>query len=76
MLQLLIFNGIGKPTQLGPNESPNPPGIPEGGDFVFASRPGGAGQAISVTVQGIIEDDCSVANKPYSVTNGVVLRIQ
>jgi hypothetical protein len=50
--------------------------IPDGGGFVFASLPAGAGQAVVVTFQGIVEDDCSPGSVPYSVTNGMVVRIE
>jgi hypothetical protein len=72
-----IWNAIGFPSKLGPDNGPGaPPVIPDGGGFVFASLPAGAGQAVVVTFQGIVEDDCSPGSVPYSVTNGMVVRIE
>jgi len=72
-----IFNGIGVESKLGPNSGgPNPPGITEGGNFEFFTKLSGAGRAVKITLQGVIEDPCSIATKPYSVTNGVLLVIQ
>ncbi len=72
-----IFNGIGRPSDLGQSSGGGfIPGIPEGGNFQFARRNGGAGQAITATVQGIIEDKCSAGNKPYSVTNGILVIVE
>jgi hypothetical protein len=71
-----IFNGIGIENKLGTNQSPIPPGIPEGGNFEFAKRVSGAGRAVTATLQGIIEDNCSQGTKPFSVTNGILLKVQ
>jgi hypothetical protein len=70
------WNSIGFPAKLGDDNAPGPPPvIPDGGTFQLFSFPGGLGQSLSVTFQGIVEDGCSQGAVPYSVTNGLVVRI-
>lgn len=72
----LIWNAIGFPTKLGEDDAPGPiPIIPDAGSFELLSLPNGPGQALSVTFQGLIDDSCSQGTVPYSVTNGVIVRI-
>jgi len=50
--------------------------IPDSGRFELFSLPGGAGRRVDVTLQGVVEDACSQGTVPYSVTNGILLRIE
>lgn len=73
----LILNGIGLTPHLGNSTGGGAvPGIPEGGDFEVLKFPSGLGRSVAVTLQGIIEDNCSQGALPYSVTNAVLLVIQ
>lgn len=72
-----IFNGLGFPGKLGTSCGQcSSPGISEGGNFEVGKRPNGTGQAITATLQGVIDDDCSQGTVPYSVTNGILLKVQ
>jgi hypothetical protein len=71
-----IWNSIGVAPRLGQDNAPGPPPvIPDSGAFELLNFPEGLGRSVTVTFQGIIEDDCSQGTRPYSVTNGFVLRI-
>jgi hypothetical protein len=72
-----IWNAIGHPTKLGADNAPGPePSIPDLGGFDLLARPGGLGRVVTVTLQGLVEDDCSQGTVPFSVTNGLVLRVE
>lgn len=72
-----IWNSLGFNAKLGVDDGPgNPPVIQDGGSFEIFHRPGGLGRSVVVTLQGVIEDSCSQATVPLSVTNGLTLRIQ
>jgi len=49
--------------------------IPDGGTFDLLDLPAGLGQPVVATFQGLIDDTCSQGTVPFSVTNGIVLRI-
>ncbi len=72
-----IWNSLDYEESLGIDNVPGPiPVIPDSGVFELASLPSGLGRAVTVTVQGIIEDNCSQGTVPFSVTNGFVVKIQ
>jgi len=72
-----IWNAIGAPAKLGTDNAPGPvPSIPDSGSFVLLSRPSGLGLVVTATFQGFVEDACSQGTVPYSVTNGLVLKVQ
>ncbi len=71
-----VFNSIGAAGKLGAHSSPQPiPLVPDGELLDFSTRPQGTRRPLTVTIQGFIEDDCSRGDVPYSVTNGIVLRV-
>jgi len=71
------WNSLRRDEFLGPDDAPGPrPILPDGGSFGLVTRPGGAGRTISATLQGLIEDACSTANVPASVTNGIRLLVR
>lgn len=71
------WNSIGIVAKLGADDGPGPePLIIDGTAFEFLSLPNGLGNAAVATFQGIIFDPCTQGNLPYSVTNGLVLRIE
>jgi len=49
--------------------------LPDAEIAELLSLPAGLGQAVTVTFQGLVEDDCSQETVPISITNGFVLRI-
>jgi len=72
-----IWNSIGIPSKLGVDNAPgDPPVIPDTGVFELLDLPSGLGQSLSATFQGFVEDNCSQGTVPFSVTNGLVVRIQ
>lgn len=72
-----IWNSIGIANKAGAHNAPTaPPIIPDSGTLNFYDLPGGWGQTIDVTCQGFLPDDCTQGTKPFSVTNGFVLRVQ
>ncbi len=71
-----IWNGIGINPKLGTDNGPGDPPIIDGPAFEFLSLPNGLNQTLNVTFQGIIEDRCSQGTVFFSVTNGLVLRIE
>lgn len=72
-----IWNSIGAEPKLGTDNGPGPvPVIPDNGSFTLFSLPGGLGQTITATFQGIVVDSCTQGTVSYSVTNGVVVDIQ
>lgn len=71
------WNSIGFPTKLGIDDAPGPePHIADGTALALLDRPSGLGRCLTVSFQGLVEDDCSQGTVPYSVTNGLVLRIR
>jgi len=70
-----IWNAFDPPGCFGTNNMPNPPVIPDGGTHTLLDKPNGIGKVATATFQGIIEDVCSQATKPYSVTNGILVNI-
>jgi hypothetical protein len=71
-----IWNSIGYPLRLGEHTAPGPPPlIPDGFLLDLFSLPYGMDRTLTVTLQGIVEDDCSQGSVPYSVMNGVILKI-
>jgi len=76
-LPVATFNSIGYPPKLGVHDAPGqPPIIPDSGSLVFFKVQNGLGFPVNLTIQGVIEDTCSQGTRPYSVTNGLVLRVQ
>ena len=76
-LPVKTWNAIGATNKLGADDAPGPPPvIPDASTFELLSLPSGYGGSLTVTFQGIVEDECSRATQPYSVTNGFVLEIQ
>lgn len=72
----LIFNSIGFAGKAGAHNAPvSPPSIPDGGTLEFYALPAGFGSPMSVTVQGIVPDGCTQGTLPFSVTNGVLIRV-
>ncbi len=73
----LVWNAIGYPAKLGEDDAPGPaPRIEDGTPFELFARPSGLDRCLTVTFQGLIEDECSVGSVPFSVTNGLVLRVR
>ena len=71
-----IWNSIGIDGKLGADNAPGEvPRIPDEGSFALVSLPDGTGRAATVTFQGFVEDECSRATVPFSVTNGVAITI-
>ena len=71
----VIWNSIGAPSKLGGHNAPTPPPIiADGQTLEFFSTNGILPFAI-LTLQGIIEDDCSRGRIPYSITNGVAIEV-
>jgi hypothetical protein len=66
-----IWNNIGKQPLLG---TPSYPSSPAPSTPLHLAS--GIGFPVLVTLQGIILDDCSLADKPASVTNAVVLDVR
>lgn len=74
---LVTWNSIGRRNQLGPHTAFGiPPVVPDSGSVTLVSRNGGLGIPVTLTLQGIIEDDCSAASVPFSITNGMVVKIE
>lgn len=74
---LVTWNSIGRTSKLGPHTAPGPPPlIPDGGTAVLISLASGAGMQVTLTLQGIVEDACTQALVPFSVTNGVAVKIE
>ena len=72
----IIWNGIGLPAKAGQHNGPTPPpAIPDDETLDFYELPTGWGSAIEMTVQGLVPDACTQGRKPFSVTNGLVVRI-
>lgn len=72
----VTFNSIGFNNKLGAHDAPAaPPVVPDGGTLEFYSLPTGFGAPISVTVQGLVPDQCTQGTKPFSVTNGILIRV-
>ena len=65
-----IWNNVGSFPQLG---SPSFPSTPAPSNVLNA--PQGSGRAATATLQGILFDDGSSADRPASVTNAIVLQI-
>lgn len=65
-----IWNNVGREARLGP---PNFPSQPAPSTIVSHSE--GAPRAITLTLQGLIEDAASSASVPASVTNAIVLEV-
>ena len=71
------WNAIGFAGKLGDDNAPGPPPvIPDQASFSLVDLPGGLGRTLTVTFQGCVEDNCTVGTIPFSVTNGLVLRIE
>jgi len=67
---------IGRPGLLGPHDaSGDPPTIPNAAELVLTSVPGGFRRPVRLTFQGLIEDRCGPGQYPFSVTNGVLVRV-
>lgn len=72
-----IWNSIGITAKLGIDNGPGAePLISDGTAFEFLSLPNGLGNPVTATLQGIIDDPCTQGNLPYSVTNGLTLRVE
>lgn len=72
-----IWNSIGIANKAGSHNAPTPPPfIPDNATLDFYDLPAGWGQTLDITVQGFLPDDCSQGTKPFSVTNGFVVRVQ
>lgn len=72
----LIFNSIGFNGKAGAHNAPvSPPSVPDGGTLEFYSLPSGFGAPMSVTIQGLVPDACTQGNLPFSVTNGILIRV-
>jgi len=73
----LISNSIGAVNKLGEHDAPGPPvRIPDGGSVEWLSAGAGVGATVQLTVQGFVADACSAGDKPFSVTNGLVIDVQ
>ena len=71
------WNAIGLASRLGEDDAPGPtPLIPDGGAFELLSFPTGFGRPLRATFQGFVEDSCSSATVPFSVTNAVIVEVQ
>jgi len=71
-----IWNALGHSGKLGEDNAPGPPPeVPDNGYFQLLSLPAGVLPPITVTFQGLIEDDCSKGTVPLSVTNGIILKV-
>ncbi|MBI1848711.1 MAG: PD40 domain-containing protein [Planctomycetes bacterium] len=68
-----IFNNLGHARVLGNNTAPLPPPL---APATIGSAPRGSRRPLIASFQGIIQDDGSEIPERFSVTNGVVLRIQ
>lgn len=66
-----VWNNIGHPEILGPANLPSEPAPSTPVDV-----PAGFYKPVIVTLQGLILDDGSAANRPISLTNAVTVRIQ
>lgn len=66
----VVWNNIGSEPKLG---APDYPSLPAPTRLVDAPR--GVGFSVTVTLQGIVFDDGSMAEVPVSVTNAVVLEV-
>jgi len=66
-----LWNNVGKEGILG---TPSYPSVPA--PSIVASRPTGWPTPVTATLQGILADLGSSANRPGSLTNAIVLRIQ
>ncbi len=74
---LITWNSIGSQTKLGPHTAGGtPPFIQDGSRLTLVSRQDGSRPGFTITLQGVIEDNCSLATVPYSITNGIVLTIK
>jgi len=69
------WNSVGAENRLGEHDAPTPPPlVPDGGSLELL-QVAGAGRALRLTVQGILQDDCTQGNKPFSVTNAVLVDV-
>jgi hypothetical protein len=66
-----VFNNIGRVTQLGEADYPSSPA-----PCTLFHKGGGFNNSITATFQGFILDDGSAANKPASITNAIILKVQ
>ena len=64
------WNNIGKVAQLGEPDLPSDPA-----PSVVLNRPSGLGSPLIATLQGIIIDNASVADRRASITNAVILSV-
>lgn len=72
-----VWNSIGLESTLGEDTAPGPPPvIPDSGVATLRSIPGGLGRVLTVTLQAIVRDTCSLGSTPLSVTNAVVVRVE
>jgi len=67
----VIWNNLGYPAYLGNATHPSMPA-----PSTPLNRPGGVGRAMTMTFQGFITDNASIATKPASVTNAVVVIVE
>ena len=72
----ITYNSIGATNKLGNDNAPGPAErIPDGGTLEFVSYPAGFGAPITLTCQGIVQDVCTIGDKPFSITNGIVIEV-
>lgn len=73
----VTFNSVGAEVHAGTHDAPVPPPvIPDGGTLEFYSLPSGFGAPMDVLVQGVVEDACTQGRRPYSVSNGILIRVR
>jgi len=73
----IIVNSIGLVNKAGEhNAEGEPPLIPDEGTVEFLSLPDGFDTPMDATVQGILPDACTRGRKPFSVSNGILIRVQ